>query len=159
MATLADLWDAPTDTSSTRIPPNVQAQRDQGALAIQQAELRKAQSDLAQATDPKQKLRLEADIAGLTREISRSPASKGAPMAAPVAPAAQAMAQPAAEPTAQGTTLADLWESTPAYEKPEAKKTATFAGTRGDTGISGDVSLRQLKEKFLGKSQPVNPED
>lgn len=159
MATLAELWDAPADTSSTRIPPNVQAQRDQGALAIQQAELKKAQADLAKATDPKQKLRLEADIAGLTREISRSPASKGAPMAAPVAPAAQAMAQPSAEPTAQGTTLADLWESTPAYEKPEAKKTATFAGTRGDTGISGDVSLRQLKEKFLGKSQPVNPED
>lgn len=157
MATLAELWDAPTDTSSTRIPPNVQAQRDQGALAIQQAELKKAQADLAKATDPKQKLRLEADIAGLTREISRSPASKAAP--APVAPAAQAMTQPAAEPTAQGTTLADLWESTPAYEKPEAKKTATFAGTRGDTGISGDVSLRQLKEKFLGKSQPVNPED
>jgi len=159
MATLAELWDAPTDTSSTRIPPNVQAQRDQGALAIQQAELRKAQADLAQATDPKQKLRLEADIAGLTREISRSPASKGAPLSAPVAPAAQAMPQPAAEPTAQGTTLADLWESTPAYEKPEAKKTATFSGTRGDTGISGDVSLRQLKEKFLGKSQLVNSED
>jgi len=159
MATLAELWDAPADTSSTRIPPNVQAQRDQGALAIQQAELRKAQADLAKATDPMQKLRLEADIAGLTREISRAPANKSAPMAAPVAPAAQAMAQPSAEPTAQGTTLADLWESTPAYEKPEAKKTATFAGTRGDTGISGDVSLRQIKEKFLGKSQPVNPED
>jgi len=159
MATLAELWDAPADTSSTRIPPNVQAQRDQGALAIQQAELRKAQADLAKATDPMQKLRLEADIAGLTREISRAPANKGAPMAAPVAPVAQAMAQPSAEPTAQGTTLADLWESTPAYEKPEAKKTATFAGTRGDTGISGDVSLRQIKEKFLGKSQPVNPED
>ena len=158
MATLAELWDAPTDVSSTRIPSNVQAQRDQGALAIQQAELRKAQADLAQATDPKQKMRLEADIAGLTREISRAPANKGAP--APVAqPAAQAITQPSAEPTAQGTTLADLWESTPAYEKPEAKKTATFAGTRGDTGISGDVSLRQLKEKFLGKSQPVNPED
>ena len=157
MATLAELWDAPTDTSSTRIPPNVQAQRDQGALAIQQAELRKAQADLAKATDPMQKLRLEADIAGLTREISRAPASKGAP--APVAPATQVMAQPSTEPTAQGTTLADLWESTPAYEKPEAKKTATFAGTRGDTGISGDVSLRQIKEKFLGKSQPVNPED
>lgn len=158
MATLADLWDAPASVSPNRIPPDVQAKRDQGALAIQQAELKKAQADLAKATDPMQKLRLEADIAGLTREISRAPANKGAP--APVAqPAAQAMAQPVAETTAQGTTLADLWESTPAYEKPEAKKTATFAGTRGDTGISGDVSLRQLKEKFLGKSQPVNPED
>ena len=154
MATLAELWDAPTDTSSTRIPPNVQAQRDQGALAIQQAELRKAQADLAQATDPMQKIRLQADIAGLTREISRAPGGQAAAM-----PVAQPTAQATAEPAAQGSTLADLWESTPAYEKPEAKKTATFAGTRGDTGISGDVSLRQLKEKFLGKSQPVNPQE
>jgi len=164
MATLAELWDAPADASPNRIPSNVQAQRDQGAAAILQAELKKAQSDLARATDPKQKLRLEADIAGLTREISRAPASKGQPMAAPVAPAAQAMAQPQAAP--QGTSFADLWESTaPSTETAKettqepAKNIATFAGTRGDTGISGDVSLRQIKEKFLGKSQPVNLED
>ena len=164
MATLAELWDAPADVSPNRIPSNVQAQRDQGSLAILQAELNKAQAGLAKATDPQQKLRLEADIAGLTREISRAPASKGAPMAAPVAPAAQAMAQPQATP--QGTSFADLWESTaPKTETTKettqepVKKNATFAGTRGDTGISGDVSLRQIKEKFLGKSQPVNPED
>jgi hypothetical protein len=154
MATLAELWDAPADVSTTRIPLDVQAKRDQGALAIQQAELRKAQADLAQATDPMQKIRLQADIAGLTREISRAPGGQAAAM-----PVAQPTAQATAEPAAQGSTLADLWESTPAYEKPEAKKTATFAGTRGDTGISGDVSLRQLKEKFLGKSQPVNPQE
>jgi len=154
MATLAELWDAPADVSTTRIPPDVQAKRDQGALAIQQAELRKAQADLAQATDPMQKIRLQTDIAGLTREISRAPGGQSAAM-----PVAQPTAQATAEPAAQGSTLADLWESTPAYEKPEAKKTATFAGTRGDTGISGDVSLRQLKEKFLGKPQPVNPQD
>ena len=160
MATLADLWDAPASVSPNRIPSDVQAKRDQGSLAILQAELSKAQAGLAKATDPAQKLRLEADIAGLTREISRAPASKGAT----VAPAAQAMAQPQAAP--QGTSFADLWESTaPTTETSKettqepAKKTATFAGTRGDTGISGDVSLRQLKEKFLGKSQPVNPED
>ena len=161
MATLADLWDAPASVSPNRIPSDVQAKRDQGSLAILQAELSKAQAGLAKATDPGQKLRLEADIAGLTREISRSPSSKGAPA---TAPAAQVTAQPQATP--QGTSFADLWESTaPTTETSKettqepAKKTATFAGTRGDTGISGDVSLRQLKEKFLGKSQPVNPED
>jgi len=162
MATLAELWDAPADVSPNRIPSDVQAKRDQGAAAILQAELKKAQSDLARATDPKQKLRLEADIAGLTREISRAPASKGAPA---TAPAAQPTAL-TAQATPQGTSFADLWESTaPTTETTKettqepAKKTATFAGTRGDTGISGDVSLRQLKEKFLGKSQLVNPED
>ena len=46
MATLADLWDAPASVSPNRIPPDVQAQRDQGALAIQQAELKKALSAL-----------------------------------------------------------------------------------------------------------------
>ena len=63
MATLAELWDAPADVSPNRIAPDVQAKRDQGSLAILQAELKKAQTGLAKATDPGQKLRLEADIA------------------------------------------------------------------------------------------------
>jgi len=142
MATLAELWDAPADVSPNRIAPDVQAKRDQGSLAILQAELKKAQAGLAKATDPKQKLRLEADIAGLTREISRSPASKGAPMAAPVAPAAQAMAQPQATP--QGTSFADLWESTaPTTETTKATTQATPEQTAEPSG------MRQLVGKFL----------
>jgi hypothetical protein len=136
MATLAELWDAPTSVSPNRIPSDVQAQRDQGALAIQQAELKKAQADLAKATDPKQKLRLEADIAGLTREITRAPANKGAPMAAPVAPVAQT--------APQGTSFADLWESTaPATE-------TTKANTQAINKESTEPSnVRQLVGKLL----------
>ena len=74
-------------TESTRIPADVQAQRDKDALAIHEAELKQAKAALAQATDSKQKIRLEADIAGLTREIARNPASKAQP-AAPSAPSA-----------------------------------------------------------------------
>ena len=154
MATLADLWDAPASVSPNRIPSDVQAKRDQGSLAILQAELSKAQTGLAKATDPGQKLRLEADIAGLTREISRAPASKGAPASAPVAqPAAQAMAQPSAKPTAQGATFADLWESTAqaalaapptTAEQPSTSELAErfFKGTEPG-------SVRNLVGKFL----------
>jgi hypothetical protein len=116
-------------------------------LAIQQAELRKAQSDLAQATDPKQKLRLEADIAGLTREISRSLASKGAPMAAPVAPTAQAMAQPQAAP--QGTSFADLWEST-APTTETAKTTTQATSEKTDQ----QPSTGELAERFFKGTEP-----
>jgi len=142
MATFAELWDAPADVSPNRIPSDVQAKRDQGSLAILQAELKKAQAGLAKATDPGQKLRLEADIAGLTREISRAPASKAAPMVAPVAPVAQAMAQPQATP--QGTSFADLWEST--APTTETTKTTTQTATKETTEPS---NVRQLVGKFL----------
>jgi hypothetical protein len=72
---------------STRVASDVQAQRDKDSLSILQSELSKAQAALTKTTDPKQKLRLEADIAGLSREISRAPASKAQP-AAPSAPVA-----------------------------------------------------------------------
>ena len=72
---------------STRVASDVQAQRDKDSLSILQAELSKAQAALTKTSDPKQKLRLEADIAGLSREISRAPASKAQPSAS-VAPSA-----------------------------------------------------------------------
>ena len=144
MATLAELWDAPADVSPNRIPSDVQAKRDQGAAAILQAELKKAQADLAKTTDPKQKLRLEADIAGLTREISRSPASKGAPA---TAPAAQVTAQPQSTP--QGTSFADLWEST-------APTTETAKTTTQATSEKTDQQPRtgELAERFFKGTEP-----
>ena len=87
-------------TESTRIPADVQAQRDKDALAIHEAELKQAKAALAQATDSKQKIRLEADIAGLTREIARNPASKAQPTAQPAAPFA-----PSAPVAASGDPL------------------------------------------------------
>ena len=144
MATLADLWDAPASVSPNRIPSDVQAKRDQGSLAILQAELSKAQTGLAKATDPGQKLRLEADIAGLTREISRLPASKGAPT---IAPAAQPTAL-TAQATPQGTSFADLWESTaPTTETSKETPQITTQTTAKETAEPGGV--RQLVGKFL----------
>lgn len=145
MATLAALWE--TTETPNRIPTDVQAKRDQDSLDILQAELKKAQTSLAGASDPKQKMRFEADIAGTTREILR----KGGTVAQQPQAAAQ---QPQAV-----ASFADLWETTaPAVAEPE-KKTATFSGSRGDTGISGDVSLRRIKEKIFGPTQQANPED
>jgi hypothetical protein len=82
-------------TESTRVASDVQAQRDKDSLSILQSELSKAQAALTKTTDPKQKLRLEADIAGLTREISRAPASKTQPTT-----------QPTAQPTAPSAPVA-----------------------------------------------------
>jgi hypothetical protein len=104
---------------STRVASDVQAQRDKDSLSILQSELSKAQAALTKATDPKQKLRLEADIAGLTREISRAPASK-----------AQPAAQPAAQPTAPVAASGDPLEaflSGKATTAPVAAKAAPVA--------------------------------
>jgi hypothetical protein len=140
MATLAELWDAPADVSPNRIPSDVQAKRDQGSVAILQAELKKAQAGLAKATDPQQKLRLESDIAGLTREISRAPASKGAPATAPAA-------QPQATP--QGTSFADLWEST--APTTETEKTTTQATSEK---TDQQPSTGELAERFFKGTEP-----
>jgi hypothetical protein len=108
-------------TESTRIPADVQAQRDKDALAIHEAELKQAKAALAQATDSKQKIRLEADIAGLTREIARNPASKAQPTAQPAAPSA-----PSAPVAASGDPL-EAFLSGKTTTAPVAAKAAPVA--------------------------------
>ena len=104
---------------TTRVASDVQAQRDKDSLSILQSELSKAQAALTKTSDPKQKLRLEADIAGLTREISRAPASKAQPTAQPSAPAAAA---PAAAPVAaSGDPLEAFLSGKPVTAPPAAK--------------------------------------
>ena len=101
---------------TTRVASDVQAQRDKDSLSILQAELSKAQAALTKTSDPKQKLRLEADIAGLTREISRAPASKAQPTAQPSAPAA-----PSAPVAASGDPLEAFLSGKPVAAPPAAK--------------------------------------
>ena len=101
---------------TTRVASDVQAQRDKDSLSILQSELSKAQAALTKTSDPKQKLRLEADIAGLTREISRAPASKAQPTAQPSAPAA-----PSAPVAASGDPLEAFLSGKPVAAPPAAK--------------------------------------
>lgn len=101
---------------TTRVASDVQAQRDKDSLSILQSELSKAQAALTKTSDPKQKLRLEADIAGLTREISRAPASKAQPTAQPSAPAA-----PSAPVAASGDPLEAFFSGKPVAAPPAAK--------------------------------------
>ena len=103
---------------TTRVASDVQAQRDKDSLSILQSELSKAQAALTKTSDPKQKLRLEADIAGLTREISRAPASKAQPTAQPSAPAAAAPSAPVA---ASGDPLEAFLSGKPVTAPPAAK--------------------------------------
>jgi hypothetical protein len=83
----------PKPTGSKTVASDVQSKRDQDALAIIQQELGAAQGRLASATDPQEKMRHQADIAALQREIARK--SKTA-MPATAAPATQTQAAPAA---------------------------------------------------------------
>ena len=99
---------------TTRVASDVQAQRDKDSLSILQAELKKSQDALAKTTDPKQKLRLEADIAGLSREISRAPASKAQPTTQPTA-------QTAAPVAASGDPLEAFLSGKPVTAPPAAK--------------------------------------
>jgi len=109
--------------------------------------------------------RNESDMAGIRRELGRVPASKltvvpSLTLSDPVPIAAYPPAQPAAQPAAQTAkdvgNFSDLFETTvPAYEpgsvvqKPVPQVSA-YAGTRGDTGISGgDGPIAQAALKHL----------
>jgi len=108
--------------------------------------------------------RNESDMAGIRRELGRVPASKltvvPPTLSDPVPIAAYPPAQPPAQPPSQTATdvgnFSDLFETTvPAYQpgsvvqKPVPQVSA-FAGTRGDTGISGgDGPIAQAALKHL----------
>jgi hypothetical protein len=127
----------------------VQAQRDQGALAILQNELKASQDRFASATDPQAKARHQADIAGLQREIGRMSKT-----AAPAAPAATPSVTPApAAPAAESTNFADIWQSMTA----EPTQTSTAGAGRGTyQGYSAAEDAanktKQVKNKYFGKN-------
>jgi len=131
MSTLAELWETVTPTqpsvkeAPTRIAPNVQAQRDQGALAILQNELKASQDRFASATDPQAKARHQADIAGLQREIGRM--SKTAAPATSAPQATLSVTPAPAAPAADSTNFADIWQSMTA----EPTQTSTAGAGRG----------------------------
>jgi hypothetical protein len=144
---------------STRVASDVQAQRDKDSLSILQSELSKAQAALTKTTDPKQKLRLEADIAGLTREISRAPASKAQP-AAPSAPSAPVAASgDPLEAFLSGKTATAPVAAKAAPAAPQAAPAATIeqpptSGARQAIAqtaaqVTEPRGVRQLVGKFL----------
>ena len=130
MGTFAELWDATAPTqpsvknSSNQIAPNVQSKRDQDALAQIQQELGAAQSRLASATDPQQKMMHQADIDALQREIAVKSKTKPAAQTQ----AAQTQAAPTA-PAANSTNFADLWDAT--STAPTTAQTSTAGAGRG----------------------------
>ena len=132
MGTLAELWDATAPTqpnvknSSNQIAPNVQSKRDQYALTQIQQELGAAQSRLASATDPQQKMMHQADIAALQREIAFK--SKTTP--AVQTQAAPSQAAPTA-PAANSTNFADLWDATSTAPTAAPTQTSTAGAGRG----------------------------
>lgn len=140
---------------TNRIPADVQAQRDKDALAIHEAELKQAKAALAQATDSKQKIRLEADIAGLTREIARNPASKAQPTApsapsAPITPTAPVVAAPSGDPLEAFLSGKPVTSAQPS-QSTAASTTSTQEGTMGEYVPRRQPvgQVRQLVGKFL----------
>ena len=161
MGTFAELWDAtaPTQPSvkeaPTKIAPNVQAKRDQDALGILQNELKASQDKFASATDPQAKMRHQADIAGLQKEIGRL-TKTATPTEAPSATPAPVPAP--ASPAADSTNFADIWESITA--KPTQTSTAgagrgTYQGYSATAEAAGKT--KQIKNKYFGKE--ISPED
>jgi len=156
MSTLAELWETVTPTQSsvkeapTRIAPNVQAQRDQGALAILQNELKASQDRFASATDPQAKARHQADIAGLQREIGRM--SKTAAPATSAPQATPSVTPAPAAPAADSTNFADIWQSMTAEPSKTAEK--SVASTQETTAIPSQQpvsNVRQIVGKVLQK--------
>lgn len=114
----------PKPTSGKTVASDVQSKRDQDALAIIQQELNTAQSRLASATDPQQKMMHQADIAALQREIARK--SKTA-MPATAAPAAQTQATQTA-PAAPSDPLEAFFTGKPIAAQPAATDPTSTAG-------------------------------
>ena len=111
----------PKPTGDKIIASDVQTKRDQDALAIIQQQLGAAQSRLASATDPQQKMMHQADIAALQREIAVK--SKTA-MPATAAPATQTQAAPAAPSDA----LEAFFTGKPVIAQPAATAPISTAG-------------------------------
>jgi len=156
MSTLAELWETVTPTqpsvkeAPTRIAPNVQAQRDQGALAILQNELKASQDRFASATDPQAKARHQADIAGLQREIGRM--SKTAAPATSAPQATPSVTPAPAAPAADSTNFADIWQSMTAEPSKTAEKSVASTQESKVAPSQQPVSnVRQIVGKVLQK--------
>jgi hypothetical protein len=161
MATLAELWETVTPTQPStkeapaKIAPNVQAQRDQSALAILQNELKASQDRFAAATDPQAKARHQGDIAGLQREINQITKTTKPAAASSVTPAP---VNTPTTPAADSTNFADIWQSITA----EPTQTSTAGAGRGTyQGYSAADETanrtKQVKNKYLGKN--ISAED
>jgi hypothetical protein len=112
----------PKPTGGKNVASDVQSKRDQDALAIIQQELGAAQGRLASATDPQEKMRHQADIAALQREIARK--SKTA-IPATAAPAAQTTQ---AAPAAPSDPLEAFFTGKPIAAQPAAIAPTSTAG-------------------------------
>lgn len=141
----------PKPTGGTRIAPEDQAKRDKDALAILQSELKASQDRLASATDPQAKLRFQADIAGLQREIGRM--DKTAPKPTPSARVAPAV-QPSAPAEMSGDPLEAFLMGKPAtvapptVVQPVASQPTTEGVASTQEGTMG---------AYVPRRQPVNP--
>ena len=160
----------PKPTGGTRIAPEDQAKRDKDALAILQSELKASQDRLASASDSQAKLRFQADIAALQREIGRmsktaAPASSTpsvAPSAAPT-PAPMETSGDSLEAFLSGKPVTAAQPSQPAQALAEST-TGTQEGTMGAyVPRRQPVSnVRQILGKVLQKGfeakQALGPE-
>jgi hypothetical protein len=150
MATLAEMWD--TEASSAKIPKDVQAKRNQDALAILQNELKSKRALAAKGDKTAQ-----ADVDALIREISRMP---GGSTVAPK-PSSMSGIRPDLQPTSDtapitGNTLADLWDAPEtSYKSTAGAGRGSYAGYKPAEEAIGKT--KQIKQKFFGKE--INPSD
>jgi len=140
----------PKPTGGTRIAPEDQAKRDKDALAILQSELKASQDRLASATDPQAKLRFQADIAGLQREIGRM--DKTAPKPTPSAQVAPAV-KPSAPAETSGDPLEAFLMGKPATVAPPTAVQPVAAQPTQPVASTQEGTMGA----YVPRRQPVNP--
>jgi hypothetical protein len=144
MGTLAELWDV--DTSSAKIPKDVQAKRDQDAVAILQNELKGKQALAAKGDKNAQ-----ADVAGILKEISRvSGGSTVAPNKSTMSGLRPDLQASNDQTPILGNTLADLWDA------PEGGYKSTAGGGRGSyEGYSATDETAGKTKQNIGRVRQI----
>jgi hypothetical protein len=121
MPTLAELWDEPVVKST-----GGQSDREQTRTAILQNELLDAQKRLSSANDPQLKMRFQADVDALNRELGFGKKTKSTQITQQPQTTQPQVSQPL-----QSGNFADLWDATESPSTTDLTQTSTAGAGRG----------------------------
>jgi len=152
MPTLAELWDEPVVKST-----DGQGDREQTRTAILQNELLDAQKRLSSAIDPQAKMRFQADVDALNRELGFGKKTKSTQVTQQ-----PQTTQPQTTQPLQSGNFADLWDATESPSTTGVTQTSTANAGRGSyegytpsDEVSGKVVSKKLTPQDLTQPQTV----
>jgi len=139
MPTLAELWDEPVAKTT-----GGQGDREQTRTAILQNELLDAQKRLSSAIDPQAKMRFQADVDALNRELGFGKKVKSTQVTQQ-----PQTTQPKTTQPLQSGNFADLWDATESPSTTDVTQTSTANAGRGS--YEGYNPLDEVSGKVVGK--------